>query len=56
MLQLQTMQILQVCHGGCLHDGFLKTSNFKPKTFLCSAYKKIFAHIETRLNKTKKIS
>ena len=43
-----------ICHGGCLHDGFLKSGDFKSKTFLCSAYKKIFAHIETRLNETVK--
>ncbi len=41
-----------ICHGGCLHDGFLKSGDFKSKSFLCSAYKKIFAHIETRLNET----
>ena len=38
-----------ICHGGCLHDGFLKSGDFKSKTFLCSAYKKIFAHIDNRL-------
>lgn len=41
-----------ICHGGCLHDGFLKSGDFKSKTFLCPAYKKIFAHIENRLNET----
>lgn len=35
-----------ICHGGCLHDGFLKSGDFKSKTFLCSAYKKIYDHIE----------
>lgn len=40
---------LNICHGGCLHDGFLKSGDFRSKTFLCSAYKKIFAHIEKRL-------
>ncbi|MDE5998984.1 MAG: radical SAM protein, partial [Bacteroidaceae bacterium] len=43
-----------ICHGGCLHDGFLKSGDFKSKTFLCSAYKKIFAHIEKRLKETTK--
>jgi uncharacterized protein len=37
------------CHGGCLHDGYLKSGDFKSKTFLCSAYKKIFPHILKRL-------
>lgn len=32
------------------HDGFLAPSDFRHKTFLCPAYKKIFAHIEKRLN------
>ena len=41
-----------ICHGGCMHDGFLASGDFKHKTFLCSAYKKIFAHIEKRLNKS----
>jgi hypothetical protein len=40
---------LNICHGGCLHDGFLKSGDFRSKTFLCSAYKKIFAHIEKRM-------
>lgn len=43
-----------ICHGGCLHDGFLKSGDFKSKTFLCSAYKKIFAHIDKRLTETVK--
>ena len=40
---------LNICHGGCLHDGFLKSGDFKSKTFLCPAYKKIFEHIERRM-------
>lgn len=43
-----------ICHGGCLHDGFLKSKDFKTKTFLCSAYKKIFNHIDMRLRETTK--
>lgn len=39
-----------ICHGGCLHDGFLASGDFRHKTFLCSAYQKIFAHIEKRLH------
>lgn len=39
-----------ICHGGCLHDGFLNSGDFKSKTVLCSAYKKIFSHIETQLD------
>lgn len=38
-----------VCHGGCLHDGFLRKGDFKSKTLLCLAYKQIFAHIEKRM-------
>lgn len=38
-----------ICHGGCLHDGFLASGDFRHKTFLCSAYQKIFAHIAFRL-------
>lgn len=42
-----------ICHGGCLHDGFLASGDFRHKTFLCPAYKKIFAHIEQRLKNDK---
>ena len=38
-----------ICHGGCLHDGFLASGDFRHKTFLCPAYKRIFAHIEKRM-------
>jgi len=38
-----------VCYGGCLYDGYVKTGDFKSKSFLCSAYKKIFSHINNRL-------
>lgn len=38
-----------ICHGGCLHDGFISTGDFKSKTFLCSAYKTIFTHIDNRI-------
>ena len=41
-----------VCHGGCLHDGFLRNGDFKSKTLLCPAYKLIFAHIEQRMKET----
>lgn len=41
-----------ICHGGCLHDGFLASGDFRHKTFLCAAYKKIFAHIEKCLNQS----
>ena len=41
----------EICHGGCLHDGFLTSGDFKSKTFLCYAYKKIFSHISKRLKK-----
>ncbi|MBP5548549.1 MAG: SPASM domain-containing protein, partial [Bacteroidales bacterium] len=38
-----------ICHGGCLHDGFLRNGDFKSKTLLCPAYMQIFAHIERRM-------
>ena len=38
-----------ICHGGCLHDGFLCHGDFKSKTILCVAYKRIFEHIEWRM-------
>jgi uncharacterized protein len=38
-----------ICHGGCLHDGFIGNEDFKTKTVFCGAYKKIFAHVEKRL-------
>lgn len=41
-----------ICHGGCLHDSFLRHGDFKSKTLLCPAYKQIFAHIEQRLRET----
>lgn len=45
-----------ICHGGCLHDGFLKSGDFETKTFLCAAYKKIFSHIANRLSAAKILS
>lgn len=42
-----------ICHGGCLHDGFLVNKDFKTKTFLCEAYKMIFHHIEITISKDK---
>lgn len=41
-----------ICHGGCLHDGYLKAGNFESKTFLCSAYKLIFDHIQKRVQQS----
>ena len=41
-----------LCHGGCLHDGFLVNHDFKTKTFLCHAYKLIFGHIERSLKES----
>lgn len=38
-----------ICHGGCLHDSYLRNGDFKSKTLLCPAYKQIFAHIERRM-------
>ena len=49
MSNCKQCKFYDICHGGCLHDGFLKSDDFKSKTFLCSAYKKIFTHIENQL-------
>lgn len=43
-------EFYSICHGGCLHEGFIKSGDFKHKTFLCSAYKKVFEHIKLTLN------
>lgn len=43
-------EFYSICHGGCLHEGFIKSGDFKHKTFLCSAYKKVFEHIKRTLN------
>ena len=45
-------EYFHICHGGCLHDGYLRSGDFKSKTFLCSAYKKIFKHIKGRITET----
>lgn len=45
-------EFFHICHGGCLHDGYLRSGDFKSKTFLCSAYKKIFKHIKGRITET----
>ena len=44
---------LNICYGGCLYDGYMNSGDFKSKTFLCSAYKMIFAHIEGRMTELK---
>ncbi|GHU64313.1 radical SAM/SPASM domain-containing protein [Bacteroidia bacterium] len=46
-------EFFAICNGGCLYDGFAKTGDFKSKTFLCSAYKKIYSHISNRLKEEK---
>lgn len=38
-----------LCYGGCMFDGYIKSNDFKSKSFLCCAYKKIFKHIESEL-------
>ncbi len=43
-------QYYDICYGGCLHDGFLVNKDFKTKTFLCNAYKKVFHHIQSIIN------
>lgn len=45
----RSCEFFSICHGGCLHDGYLNSKDFKHKTFLCPAYKIIFAHIKKRL-------
>ena len=45
-------EYFHICNGGCLHDGYLRSGDFKSKTFLCSAYKKIFKHIKGRITET----
>lgn len=45
-------EYFHICHGGCLHDGYLRSGDFKSKTFLCSAYKRIFKHIQERITET----
>lgn len=42
---------LDICHGGCVHDAITYNANPLSKTGLCSAYKKIFSHIEIALQK-----
>ncbi len=44
-------EFFHICHGGCLHEGFLNKGDFRHKTFLCSAYRKIFKHIQTTITK-----
>lgn len=46
-------RFFDICHGGCMHDGFLKSGDFRSESFLCPAYKKIFAHIAGRLKERK---
>jgi len=46
-------EFFAICNGGCLYDGFAETDDFKSKTFLCDAYKKIFSHISNRLKEEK---
>jgi len=42
-------KFFDICHGGCLHDGYINGGNFKTKTFLCESYKKILTHISKKL-------
>lgn len=44
-----------ICHGGCLHDGYLVNKDFKTRTFLCDAYKMVFPHIEKVLQRDRSI-
>lgn len=39
-------EFYDICFGGCLHDGYLVNKDFRTKTFLCEAYKKVFSHIQ----------
>ena len=47
--ECHTCAFFSICHGGCLHDGYLNSGDFRQKTFLCPAYKKLFSHIKKRL-------
>ncbi len=49
-------EFFAICNGGCLYDGFAKTGDFRSKTFLCEAYKKIFSHISNKLKEEKLLS
>lgn len=40
-----------ICHGGCPHDALSYSHNYLNKTFLCSAYKRLFAHISSKISK-----
>jgi radical SAM protein with 4Fe4S-binding SPASM domain len=42
-------EYFEICRGGCVHEGFLTNGNFKTRSILCTAYRKIFAHIKMRL-------
>ena len=42
-------EFMSICNGGCLYDGFAVNGDFKSKTFLCGANKKIFSHIANKL-------
>lgn len=42
-------EFFDACHGGCMHDGYLRSGDFKSKTFLCPAYQRIFRHIRERI-------
>lgn len=44
-----------ICHGGCLHDGFLVNKDFKTKSFLCEAYKIVFHQIESVISEEKSV-
>lgn len=46
-------RFFSVCHGGCMHDGFLSSGDFTSKTFLCPAYIKIFTHISSTVSELK---
>ncbi len=45
-------EFYSICHGGCMHDGFLSSGDFKHKTLLCPAYKVIFSHIKKKLKES----
>lgn len=39
-----------ICHGGCPHDALSYSHNYLNKTLLCSAYKRLFAHISSKIS------
>lgn len=39
-----------ICNSGCLNNAYMVRGNFMDKDYYCEAYKKIFKHIEGKVN------